>query len=58
LVTPDKDGQQDLPARRAARCQDEYQQVLKAFNLWVMPYVDPNLLIKIRATPWLLPSDK
>jgi hypothetical protein len=57
LVTPDKDGQQDLPARRAARCQDEYQQVLKSFNLWVMPYVDPNLLIKIRAMPWLLPSD-
>jgi len=46
LVTPDKDGQQDLPTRRAVRCQDEYRQILKAFNLWVMPYVDPNLLIR------------
>ncbi len=57
LVKPDKNGQQILPARRAVRCKGEYDQVLKAFNLWVMPYVDPNLLIKVRATQWLLPGD-
>jgi hypothetical protein len=42
-----------LPKRRAARCQDEYGQIRKAFNLRIMPYVDANLLIKARATPWL-----
>jgi hypothetical protein len=42
-----------LPKRRAERCQDEYEQVRKAFNLRIMPYVDANLLIKARATPWL-----
>ena len=42
-----------LPKRRAARCQDEYEQVRKAFDLRIMPYVDANLLIKARATPWL-----
>jgi Putative metallopeptidase len=42
-----------LPKRRAARCEGEYEQIRKAFNLRIMPYVDPELLIKARATPWL-----
>jgi hypothetical protein len=57
LVTPDKNGQQSLPDQRARRCSSEYEQVLKAFNLWVMPSVDPNLLIKVRSMPWLRPGD-
>jgi Putative metallopeptidase len=57
LVTPDERGQQALPAARARRCQGEYDQVLKVFNQWVMPSVDPVLLVKVRATPWLRPSD-
>ena len=42
-----------LPKRRAERCQGEYDQIRKAFNLRIMPYVNPDLLIKARATPWL-----
>jgi len=42
-----------LPKRRAARCEGEYEQIRKAFNLRIMPYVDPELLIKARSTPWL-----
>ena len=29
------------------------KQIRKAFNLRIMPYVDAELLIKARATPWL-----
>jgi Putative metallopeptidase len=57
LVTPDQKGQQTLPPARARRCESEYEQVMKAFNQWVRPSVDPVLLVKVRATPWLRPSD-
>jgi hypothetical protein len=47
-----------LPKRRAVQCEDEYNQVRKAFNLRIMPFVDPDLLVAIRARPaWLLPED-
>jgi hypothetical protein len=26
-----------------------------AFNLRIMPYVDPDILVKVRAIQWLLP---
>jgi Putative metallopeptidase len=42
-----------LPERRAGRCEREYRQVRHAFNLRIMPYVDPDLLIKVRASQWL-----
>jgi hypothetical protein len=42
-----------LPKRRAQRCEREYDQVRKAFNLRIMPYVDPEQLIKIRSTDWV-----
>ena len=42
-----------LPARRADRCEGEYAQIRKAFDLRIMPYVDPDLLVRARATPWL-----
>jgi hypothetical protein len=42
-----------LPKRRSDRCQGEYDQIRRAFDLRIMPYVDPDLLIKARATPWL-----
>jgi len=57
LTVPDKNGEQTLPDRRAERCEGEYAQVLKAFNLWIMPSVDPNLLVKVKATPWLQAGD-
>jgi hypothetical protein len=57
LVTPDQNGEQTLPDGRAVRCAKEYAQVLKAFNLRIMPFVDPNLLVAVRSTQWLLPTD-
>jgi len=42
-----------LPVFRANRCWQEYAQIRKAFDLRIMPYVDPNLLIRVRATEWL-----
>jgi hypothetical protein len=41
-----------LPKRRADRCRGEYEEVRHAFSLRIMPFVDPDLMIKIRATPW------
>jgi len=45
-----------MPPHRAARClqfrQTEYEQIRKAFNLRIMPYVDPDALIKARAREW------
>jgi Putative metallopeptidase len=46
-----------LPERRAKRCAGEYEQVRHAFDLRIMPYVDPNLLIKVRASEWLLQDE-
>lgn len=46
-----------LPPGRAARCRSEYDQIRRSFNLKLMPYVDPDLLIKIRSTRWLMPGD-
>ncbi len=54
LAKAEKDKEPILPERRAARCKGEFEQVRKAFNLRIMPYVDPDLLIKVRATPWSL----
>jgi len=43
-----------IPQHRANRCDDEYAQIRKAFDLRIMPHVDADLLIKARATPWNL----
>ncbi len=45
-----------LPSERADRCDGEYQQIKKAFNLRIMPYVDPDLLVKARARHWTVPT--
>jgi len=42
-----------LSEERAPRCAREYLQVRHAFNLRIMPYVDPAALIKVRASQWL-----
>jgi hypothetical protein len=52
----DKNKEPIIPRNRAVRCNDEYTQVRSAFNLRIMPYVDPDLLIKLRATDWKLSS--
>jgi hypothetical protein len=55
LVNPKEQNEQLLPDRRAERCQNEFQQVRTAFNLRIMPYVDPDILVKVRAIQWLFP---
>ncbi|MBO0755702.1 MAG: hypothetical protein J2P54_07560 [Bradyrhizobiaceae bacterium] len=50
----DESGGFALPRGRAGLCKNEFEQVRKAFNLRIMPYVDPDLLVRIRAKPWLL----
>jgi hypothetical protein len=46
-----------LTQHRARRCPREYQQVQHAFDLRIMPFVDPQLLVKVRASQWLLPDE-
>ena len=46
-----------LSEARAPRCQREYQQVQHAFDLRIMPFVDPQLLVTVRASQWLLPDE-
>ncbi len=46
-----------LSEARAPRCQREYQQVQHAFDLRIMPFVDPQLLVNVRASQWLLPDE-
>ena len=39
---------------RAGDCENkEYPQVRKAFDLRIMPYVDPELFVKVRSVDWL-----
>lgn len=42
-----------IPEYRARQCNSEYQEIRKAFNLRIMPYVDPEQLIKLRTKRWL-----
>jgi hypothetical protein len=46
-----------LPRSRAVRCAKEYFQVMHAFDLRIMPFVDPDLVIKVRASQWLLSDE-
>ena len=42
-----------IPPGRAHTCLAEYRQIVDAFNLRIMPYVDADALVKVRATQWL-----
>jgi hypothetical protein len=52
----DKNKKPILPKDRADQCRDEYTQIRSAFNLRIMPYVDPDLLVQVRATKWAVSS--
>jgi hypothetical protein len=52
LAKAEGDAKPILPEDRANRCADEYAQVRKAFNLRIMPFVDPDLVIKVKASRW------
>src|SRR5215813_9479011 len=55
LINPKDKEEQLLPDRRAERCKGEFEQVRMAFDLRIMPYVNPDILVKVRAIQWLLP---
>jgi hypothetical protein len=55
LVEREKNQPPILPIPRARRCAGEYAQVRQAFNLRIMPYVDPQLLVFVRSRDWLQP---
>jgi hypothetical protein len=54
---PGPSGVARLTENRAARCEGEYRQVQHAFDLRIMPFVDPQLLVKVRASQWLLTDE-
>jgi hypothetical protein len=42
-----------IPPFRASDCSHEYQQIITAFYLRIMPYIDTDAMVKVRATQWL-----
>jgi hypothetical protein len=46
-----------LTEDRAPRCEGEYRQVQHAFDLRIMPFLDADLLVKVKASQWLLPDE-
>ena len=42
-----------IPDYRIGYCAGEFAQVRQAFDLRIAPFVDPDLLTKVRATQWL-----
>jgi Putative metallopeptidase len=52
LAKAEGDAKPILPEDRAGRCADEYAQVRKAFNLRIMPFVDPDLVVQVKASRW------
>jgi hypothetical protein len=47
----------DARRGRADQCAHEYSELVYAFNTTIMPFVDPVLLAKVRATEWVRPND-
>jgi hypothetical protein len=42
-----------LPSERAEGCADEYEQVIKALNKLIGPYIDQKRAERVRAKQWL-----
>jgi len=42
-----------LPSERAESCADEYDQVIRALNKLIGPYIDQTRAKQVRATQWL-----
>jgi hypothetical protein len=57
LVRAPKGQQPILPRARAERCYGEFIQIQHAFDLRIMPFVDPDMVVTVRSTDWLLPGD-
>jgi hypothetical protein len=59
LINPKNSNEEPiLPDRRAQRCAGEYEQLRMAFNLRIMPFVDPDKLVRVRAIQWLAPGER
>jgi hypothetical protein len=50
-------GVHQLSDYRAGFCPREFAQIRQAFDLRIAPFIDPDLLTKVRATQWLLPDE-
>jgi hypothetical protein len=46
-----------LPKDRAATCESEYRQIVRAYVDLVAPHVDPDAQKKVQAMEWLKPDD-
>ena len=46
-----------LPKERAAHCPAEYRQVRHAFGKTILPHIDQNQMLRVRARRWLRPTD-
>jgi hypothetical protein len=55
LVKGTQDSPPPLPAQRARWCDQEYETFRMFFDLRIMPYVDPDLLVVVRSIQWPMP---
>jgi hypothetical protein len=46
-----------LPKSRAPNCAEEYQQVRHAFQRTILPFIDEEMMKKVRARKWFLPGE-
>lgn len=46
-----------LPAARADHCDREYKQVRSAFAETILPFIDVELMEKVKSRTWLLPNE-
>jgi len=42
-----------IPPSRAGDCAHEFEQIRHAFDLRIMPFVDPDALVRVKSTQWL-----
>jgi len=49
--------QGDLLSRRAEHCAEEYESVRHAFRKAILPYVDTEMMARVRSTKWIGPDD-
>jgi hypothetical protein len=46
-----------LPKDRAANCEGEYRQIVRAYVELIAPHVDPGMQTKVQSMDWLKPDD-
>jgi hypothetical protein len=53
LTKEEKNRPAMLPERRGSGCPAEFEKVRSAFNLRIMPHVDPDLVTEVRSRVWV-----